>query len=58
MPDFQVELLARLQEDGIPVVGSIIEDSDVNGFHYVRVAVTRDSNNLQQPPASQGWTPY
>ena len=49
MPDFQVELLARLQEDGIPVVGSIIEDSDVNGFHYVRVAVTRDSNNLQQP---------
>lgn len=49
MPDFQVELLARPQEDGIPVVGSIFEDSDVNGFHYVRVAVTRDSNNLQQP---------
>ncbi len=35
MPDFQVELLARLQEDGIPVVASIIEDSDVNGFHSV-----------------------
>lgn len=49
MPDFQVELLARLEKDGIPIVGSIIEDSGVNGGYYIRVAVTRDADNLQQP---------
>jgi len=49
MPDFQVELLARLKEDGIPVIGSIIEDADINGGYYVRVPVTRDRNNLQHP---------
>lgn len=49
MPDGQAALHARLAELGISVVGSIVEDADQHGGYFVRVAVTRDGENLQQP---------
>lgn len=49
MPEVQAYLLTSLTELGITVVGSIVEDSDRSKSFFVRVAVSRDSDNLQRP---------
>lgn len=53
MPSESVDLVNALAARGITVVGAIVKDSSEGGALFVRIAIERDEENLQQPTNRQ-----